>query len=64
MPQLFKSFYLNLSNPLTTEVKPTANFLQGVHGFATNAESHAQDLFFARGECSKDAGDILGEILV
>jgi hypothetical protein len=55
MPQFFERFDLDLTNPLTTQVETPADFLQGVHSFAADAESHAQDLFFTRGERAEDA---------
>ena len=64
MPQFFERFDLDLTNTLTTQVEPFADFLQGVHGLAADAESHAQDLFFARGERAEDSGDIMSQILI
>jgi hypothetical protein len=64
MPQFFERFDLNLTNTLTAQVETFADFLQGMHGFAADAESHAQDLFFAWGERAENTGDIMGQILI
>jgi hypothetical protein len=41
MPEFLEGFDLDLANPLATQVETPADFLQGVHSFAADAESHA-----------------------